>query len=257
MNALGDRCHSVIVLTDTAHLEAPLLATTFGYHVGCVLTSANAGKAPSSEDIVQYVTSFCRANKVTCAVSNLCEQGVCSLPSSAASVIQWLTAPVTLVDATHVKDVPLLNSFLSWLYGDRESSVSTLQGASSETPYTLVAVLDVSRGALCTPSSDQISRDAYAWLRPTPSYYSELMEATNLQRAASANAPCPVDLNFYVFPVQVYSRYPVVRDRGLQEGRCEEGTTLVPVEQWVNKSSLDALLRELAFKAGQLAKYGA
>ncbi|KPA74549.1 hypothetical protein ABB37_09195 [Leptomonas pyrrhocoris] len=257
MNALGDRCHSVLVLVDTTHLTAPLLDTACGYHVGCVLTSADADNAPSSKDITAHVTSFCSENTVACAVQKVTDEVARSLPMRGASATEHLTKPMTLFDATGVADVSLLISLLSWLYGEVNSGGSTPQKASAETPYTLVAVLDVSRGALCTPSSDYARTDAYAWLRPTPSYYSELLDAAKSQCATSTDGSCSVDFHCYVFPVQVYSRYPVVRDRGLQEGLYGGEATEVPVEQWTNKSTLNALLRELAFKAGQLAKYGA
>lgn len=276
MNALGDRCHSVLVLMSAAHLPAPALDSACGYHVGCVLASATASDTPTSEDITQHVVSFCNTNKVACAVETVADETVGPLLSTTPAAIEHLTAPFTLMDATRVTEASSLNSLLTWLYGTyptRSSSTdpSPSSSAASEAPYSLVAVLDVSRGAFCTPSSDCHAKrtgdgtaDAYAWLRPTPSYYSELMEAAKNQADASAavasvSSPvASVELICRVFPVQVYSHYPVVRDRGLQERHTSgDAVSTLPVEHWTNKSTLDALLRELAFKAGQLAKYGA
>lgn len=256
MNALGDRCHSVLVLVDTTHISTPLIDPACGYHVGCVLTSASPSASPSTEDITNRVSAFLAQNKVECAIMQLTEAMLQTLLSSEGRPTDHLTKPVSVLDATALatSDCEAVTSLLSWLYG---AEVQEASHATCEDPYTLVAVLDVSRGAPCAsplPSTRSMATDdAYAWLRPTPSYHSELVEAASLQSTASTNAP--PHLCCHVFPVQMYSRYPVVRDRGLQEVTSDGAPK--PVAQWTNKSTLDALLREMAFKAGQLAKYGA
>lgn len=259
MNALGDRCRSVLVLVDAAHDTAPMLDATCGYHVGCVLLSTTPDKAPAPKDLTERVSSFCRESRVACAVEKVTEEVVKTLQSSHVSAIEHLTSPVTLFDATSVKDVASIAAFLTWLYGESEAAAP--KTAPRKTPYSLVAVLDVSRGALCTASRDHSTQetdgDANAWLRPTPSCYSELMEAAQVHAASPSSTTANSARSCFVFPVQVYSRQPVVRDRGLQEVPRGEESGHVPVQQWTNKSTLDALLRELAFKAGQLAKYGA
>jgi hypothetical protein len=267
MNALGDRCHSVLVLVSTTQVPTPLLDITCGYYVGCVFPSTSTtNSAPSTEDIIQRVDAFCCENSVVHAMETVADDTAHTLLSKYSNAIEHLTQPLTLIDATAMRDASSIAALLTWLY-HAGSIVEPTQKGSAESPYSLVAVLDVSRGAVCTlPSSheakhDDTVDDVYAWLRPTPSYYSELAEAAKVPRALLLDA-CATDstasLQCFVFPVQMYSRYPVVRDRGLQEGLHADGSVdTVPVQQWTNKSTLDAVLRELAFKAGQLAKYGA
>lgn len=258
MNALGDRCRSVVVLVDSTSYAAPLLEDSHGYHVGCVVASPATDAAPSAspsasaKKIVKEVEHFCGENRVShrcIAVSRTAgelQELMGSSSDAPASAAASLSTPLTLLDCTAVAHEGPVAALLTWLYG--EPPAAPAEG--TEPPYTLVAVLDMGRGVACPPPStaSTSSGGAYAWLRPTPSYYSELVET-----AGGAVGPCTV------YPVHMFSRYPVLRDRGLREfATSSEGVvTATPVAEWTNKSTLGALLRELAFKAGQLAKYGA
>ncbi|KAG5497734.1 hypothetical protein JKF63_04000 [Porcisia hertigi] len=250
MNALGDRCRSVLVLVNKSLYTSPLLHERCGHHVGCVVVSADFGG--SDNGIVDCVDIFCKKNTIRHQIVTVSETAteIGDMLNTTATAEEWLTSPLTLIDCTRVVEgESRVGSLLTWLYGDSPPALSR-EGNRTEVPYTLVAVLDVGRETLCSPpmiASTSLSSDTLAWLRPTPSYYSELMETTG----SSTH-------RYVVYPVQMYSRYPVLRDRGLQEKRAEKGTAApVPLAEWANKATIDALLRELAFKAGQLAKYGA
>ncbi|CAC9521574.1 conserved hypothetical protein [Leishmania infantum JPCM5] len=249
MNALGNRCRSVIVLVNTSLYTSPLLDEGCGYHCGCVVVSSDL--APLARGIVRHAEHFCEENNISYRIVTISEKATeIGEMMTSAPAEEWLTSPLTLIDCTPAVDEEVrVASLLAWLYG-AYSSAASREGSATEAPYTLVAVLDAARQVPCPPpitASSSAGGDTLAWLRPTPSYYSELMESVG----SSADS-C------VVFPVHMYSRYPALRDCGLRE-RCTDGgaTAPVPLAAWPNKCTLSALLRELAFKAGQLAKYGA
>ncbi|KAG5471845.1 hypothetical protein LSCM4_03403 [Leishmania orientalis] len=250
MNALSNRCRSVVVLVNTARCTSPLLDKGCGYHLGCVV--ASPGLAPSAKDIAQHVEHFCEEKRIDLGVVTISEKAaeVSEMMRAGVTAAEWLTSPLTLIDCTSaMAEEERVASLLAWLY-DTCPSMSTAEGGAAEAPYALVAVLDTAGEVRCPPpttANASAGADALAWLRPTPSYYSELMETAS----SSAHSQ-------FVYPVHMYSRYPVLRDRGLRE-RCSVGgeTAMEPLVAWANKCTLSALLRELAFKAGQLAKYGA
>lgn len=250
MNALGSRCRSVIVLVNTALYTSPLLDEGYGYHCGCVVVSSDL--APPAKDIVRHAEHFCEENNISYRIITVSEKAteISEMMRACAIAEEWLTSPLTLIDCTPaVEEEVRVATLLTWLYG-MHPSVASKEGGTTEVPYTLVTVLDAARQVPCPPPitvSSPAGGDTLAWLRPTPSYYSELMESVG----SSADS-C------VVFPAHMYSRYPALRDCGLRE-RCTDGGAKVPVPlaAWPNKCTLNALLRELAFKAGQLAKYGA
>lgn len=115
--------------------------------------------------------------------------------------------------------------------------------------------------------------DALSWLRPPASYLSETKSQEFCTQEATKEGTfikegvgtCPCDENaatsectghgqqqqrgcccWAALPVRMYSSYPIIRDRGAPEaGRVSH-----------NACTLDAILRECMFKAGQLPKYG-
>ncbi|KAG5471515.1 hypothetical protein LSCM1_01608 [Leishmania martiniquensis] len=250
MNSMGNLCRSVVVLVDTARYASPLLDKGSGHHLGCVVGSA--GRAPSARDIVQQVEYFCEEKGVDHRVVTISEAAmeISDMRRASTTAAEWLASPLTLIDCTPAAgEEQHVASLLAWLY-EMHPPGSYREGGATEVPYTLVAVLDTARGAPCPPPAIEnasAGSNALAWLLPTPSYYSELMESAG----ASAHS-------HFVFPVHMYSRYPILRDRGLQAWRSEGGETApVPLAAWANTCTLGGLLRELAFKAGRLAKYGA
>ncbi|AIO00864.1 hypothetical protein LPMP_312800 [Leishmania panamensis] len=249
MNALGGRCRSVIVLVSTALHRSPILHEGCGEHVGCVVVPSEL--APPAKNIVHHTELFCEANNIGYRVVTVSAMGteIREMMSAITTATDWLTYPLTLIDCTPVMAEACVASLLTWLHGACPYA-STRKESTTEAPYTLVAVLDVARQESCPPPitvNSSARGDALAWLRPTPSYYSELMES-----AGSLAHGC------VVYPVHMYSRYPVLRDRGLRGKWTDGGATAAePLAACANKCTLSALLRELAFKAGQLPKYGA
>lgn len=137
------------------------------------------------------------------------------------------TAPVTIITCT----APQLPAVVRTLFRQAD----TVQSDSSAITYGLLAVIDITRphGPPPPPTEDSLQ-----WLRPEPSYLSEWTQTTG--------RPC-ARTEFVVVPVHMYSNYPLTRDGG----PVGEATTTS------NICTLEAILRELAFKAGHLPKYGA
>ncbi|GET91299.1 hypothetical protein, conserved [Leishmania tarentolae] len=250
MNALGSRFRSVIVLVNTAFYTNPLLDEGCGHHCGCVVVSSDGTVLVS--DIVRHVEHFCEENNISYRIIMVSEKAteIVEMMSASSTVEDWLTSPLTVIDCTPaVKEELRVASLLAWLHGTCPWAASR-EESTAKAHHTLVAVLDTARAVPCPPpitANSSAGGVALSWLRPTPSYYSELKESVG----SSAE-------NCLVLPVHMYSRYPALRGGGLREKGSDGGATApVPLSAWTDKCTLSALLRELAFKAGQLAKYGA
>lgn len=246
MNALGDHCRSVIVLVEGEPESSAVdtMSTSSGFHVTCVLPT---GDKPLSDAVTAAIDGFAQVFNVPLkhlAWEDTQRLTALSSPSNESAGASVFSTALTVLHCTTKDLAAVRSSVLAWprcaqAAADSTSSLepAVAPGGESEL-YSLLAELDLSQAACNTvvpPSTEAATR--LTWLRPPPSYLSEL---------AQSGSASPATL--YAVPVHLFSNQPIIRSRGANA--LTTGTD-------ANKCTIDALLRELAFKAGYLPKYGA
>lgn len=222
MNALDDNCKSVIVVVEGEPRYNDSYGEKNGYHAVCALPEPLC----TSNGLEKLVKSFCDANHVS-HISYPFSDAVGLLQEAkkdGVSVVEKIKTPLTLVTA----------------HGDDkvQSLIEALLRPSPKGSYCLVTVLDLTHMRDDEPNKQ--GDPSCAWLVSEPSYVSELKEFGSME----GDARC------HIAPFHMYCCYPLVRDCGMQ---CSVETFLASSS---NKCTFDSILRELAFKAGQVAKYG-
>ncbi|EPY26870.1 hypothetical protein STCU_00337 [Strigomonas culicis] len=221
MNALDDGCKCVLVLVAGEARYADVHGETAGYHVVCALPESLCA---TSGGVQKRFQTFCEDHHIAhtaCALSDalrLMEDAKRDGALAAAT----LKTPLTVVTAPPEEGL--------------QDLLDALLLPSPGGPYCLVAVLDLTH--LRGDTRQGAAGSSHAWLVPEQSYVSELKEFEG------SDAGCRVA------PLHMYCCYPLVRDCGMQ---CSVETFMTTSS---NKCTFDSILRELAFKAGQVPKYG-
>ncbi|CCW65452.1 unnamed protein product [Phytomonas sp. EM1] len=244
MNALGGRCRSVFVVVED---EKPIFDVDFnhsrGSHCGCVLS--HALHHAQVEILIHDFTHFCDAANIPYLVIEYEELTRRILGRAPDRLLDDLPPMVAVTCSTTAEYYDLCASLLRPFVDEEVPSQTST--------YCLLAVVDLSQKVAVVPPARARS-DELSWLKPPPSYASELAQTrlTGCDSAAwkeseggkarenSEEACC-------IVPLHLYSNYPILRD-------C--GTSGVDWMKGPNRCTLDAVLRELAYKAGQLPKYG-
>lgn len=228
MNALDDNCKCVIVLVEGESLYHDACAETSGYHAVCALPEPFC----TCEALHQKVKVFCADNNISHTFCSCDDDALLLLRHDAAAegapAVEKLKAPLTIITAPA---------------GDALGGLvqALLVPSSTKKSYCLVALLDLTRKRDDEREKQgDSSSSSFAWLVPEPSYLSELAEFY----------PTGNDVRCQTAPLHMYCCYPLVRDCGMQ---CSVETFLSTSS---NKCTFDSILRELAFKAGQVPKYG-
>lgn len=233
MNGVGDRCKAVLLLVDgPTPLDDSSCAALRGFHCACSVIAPQAGMA--AEQMADHVL---RLTEAFCARSNL-PSSILSEEALGAMNVSDLKTPLTVAKCT-TESIGLVRARL--LVSEDVTSGTRPGGP----PYCLLAVADLTRRKEVAPRGsefpDAISAP-FAWLRPPQSYLSEYQHSGAL-RHDSGNP------TIALFPVHMYCCYPMIRDAG-SDPACEDLST-------ENVCTLEAILRELGYKAGVLPKYGA
>lgn len=244
MNALGANCRAVLLIaaptTDAAEVSPSVWrSTSCGYHFNCVYRTTTTVPSPTLVDeMIASMQLFCETSSVQHAIASSSE--AMEAMQRGDSALQFLSAPVTILPATTATASQLLH----WLVGP------AVVKAEAE-HFTLVAVVDGQKPSFGVPagvSHTAGTSTAFDWIRPRQSYVSELTEAASME---PERVICDSLHGLVWVPVSMYSRCPVLRDRGVEHGHSGGAAMMVKT------CTLAALLRELSFKAGQLPKYGA
>lgn len=244
MNGVGDRCKAVLLLVqDSALLQDAGAERTRGYHCACAVPAAAAG--PVESDLASYVREqtkqFCATNKLR--VSFMEREYTEGEILSSSDGLAKVTSPLTVMECSAAGLEAVRAKLLASAPPGEEANVKN-------SPYCLLAVLDLTRHRVVNVRLDTEERPAAAaaptalsWLRPRQSYVSECLRERRGRGNSAEAALC-------LFPLHMYCAFPILRDTGFD-------ATPEVLLVGDNVSTLDGVLRELGYKAGQLPKYGA
>lgn len=248
MNGVGDRCRAVLLLVRGPEpLEDAEAQQSYGYHCGCSVTTAieedRLGEELLAETVKEITRSFCEEHKLCVRLMDSAAT-LREIVHGAGNPLTRTTAPITLMECK-AADVKPLRARLLGASSDGEAKEDNADDASA--PYCLLAIADVTRHrrrAFAGGSSgggDAPSGTAFGWLRPTQSYLSEYQRERKRPLA---------EQEIWLFPLHMYCALPMIRSTGFSGGEDE----LLGGD---NVCTLEGILRELGYKAGQLPKYGA
>ncbi|CCW69646.1 unnamed protein product [Phytomonas sp. Hart1] len=251
MNAFGQQCRSLLVVVEGEAIfdvDRTLLA---GSHGGCVLPHPPHRVRPAL--LLQEFSQFCEAAHIphrSFRQTELCGEILQKDPDYGLESLP----PMVLVLCAGVAEVcDLLAAVLRPFPHDKASP----RVASRESIFCLLAMVEVGEKTAVGPAVPA-STDNLSWLRPPQSYESELQQMRSVKSEGGAwrieeikneenKKERDPEETYTKVPLHMYSNYPILRDCETSCGDLTKGTNLC---------TLDAILRELAYKAGHLPKYG-